>query len=139
MSVCIKCQSSRTLYVVATSEDQCYTELDGNDTTGSIPFNYNIRGKYNLLEFTVCADCGHMVGEWPLPTNESIVNLEKLDSLHLNSSDDELTISSKLNSIIDLLTNNSEEEDDLFVDIDYQHFPEGHFFITGSDQDEQSL
>ncbi len=134
----MKCSSSRSLYVNAKCDSNCYTELDGNDNTGYVPTNLNIGVNGVCVSFTVCADCGHMLGKWPLGTEDVLedTKLDALADLNIDSSDDESTITSKLNAAMNLILDGDEEEEENFIDIDYQPFPEGHSFITGSDCDD---
>jgi hypothetical protein len=62
---CSRCRSHRAMAVELCTADNCSVDLDGASYTGPIPDNANI-GTYDHLKFVVCANCGQMVGSWPL-------------------------------------------------------------------------
>jgi len=60
------CEHERTMTVGAKVNDGCSITLDDQRHVGYVPDMLNIGGG-DYLEFEVCADCGQMMGRWPLP------------------------------------------------------------------------
>ncbi len=48
--------------------DSFGAQLDGDDYEGYVCGGLNI-GSGDYIEITVCANCGHVQGQWPLPMN----------------------------------------------------------------------
>jgi hypothetical protein len=55
--------------VSAKCSDLCSVTLDGSEHSGYVPNNINIGGG-DYVDFDVCANCGQMIGTWPLPHND---------------------------------------------------------------------
>jgi hypothetical protein len=46
--------------------DRCYVSINGQESDGYAPSDMGIDGD-DYVSFAWCLNCGHMVGEWPLP------------------------------------------------------------------------
>ena len=70
-----QCGSTRIMVVSAKCYDLCYVTLDDEDFVGYVPFNINIDddGESDYVIIHVCAQCGHMLGNWPLPFQAHLV------------------------------------------------------------------
>jgi hypothetical protein len=75
---CTKCNSDRLMVVKFCCPVTCKVTLDSlkYKQYDYIPSNINM-GNSDMAEFTVCADCGYMVGNWPLPINAHIADVEQ--------------------------------------------------------------
>lgn len=65
---CIRCGSARFMHISAKCNDLCSINLDNVTEDGYVPNNVNLGGG-DYVDFDVCANCGQMVGTWPLPHN----------------------------------------------------------------------
>jgi len=76
---CDSCSSSRLMSVYMESPDkECVVKLDNYLYSGiGIPSNINLGGY--TINFSICADCGHVNGKWPL-TYRSVSENEDNDS-----------------------------------------------------------
>ena len=78
MSAC-SCGSGRFMTLFAKCNDNCTLILDGFEVVSYPPRNLNISDVFgDYIDFKVCADCGKIEGNWPLPKNalENAVNSE---------------------------------------------------------------
>ena len=70
MNTCPKCHSDRLMSISAQCDDSCLIKLDGQRHDGYIPkgcnLNYLMPGG-DYIGFKVCANCGYLLGKWPLP------------------------------------------------------------------------
>lgn len=65
MSRCQKCHSPQLMEVSAKCSDCCSVGAPGYLHDGYVPHDLNIGGG-DCVEFTVCMNCGHMQGKWPI-------------------------------------------------------------------------
>jgi hypothetical protein len=69
--VCSQCSSNRYLSVY-TKTDLPTINLNGQfNKDDTVPLNLNLGDYEDAVHIMVCADCGHMVGKWPLLVIES--------------------------------------------------------------------
>ena len=68
--MCHRCGSLRSMEVRAKCKNRCLIDLDNEVYKGHVPENVNLDVDGddigNYIGFYVCADCGHMDGDWPL-------------------------------------------------------------------------
>ena len=62
------CGSKRVMLITAKCSDLCDLSLDNKDHDGYVPSRLNIGGG-KFIDLSVCANCGHLFGKWPLPNN----------------------------------------------------------------------
>ena len=69
------CGSTRIMSVSAKCNDLCSVSLDDEGKEGYVPSGVNIGGG-DYVQFDVCAQCGHMLGTWPLPERVQMIDEE---------------------------------------------------------------
>ena len=73
--ICQRCESLRLMDVSAKCNDMCWINLDNQNYDGYVPDNFNLCnngrsfGGGDYIDMCVCANCGHVQGQWPLITN----------------------------------------------------------------------
>lgn len=66
---CQKCDSPRVASINAKCSDMCFVNLLDQEHDGYVPEDLGVGGG-DYVEFDVCLACGHVQGEWPLPTTK---------------------------------------------------------------------
>lgn len=66
---CSKCLKSRMLNVSAKCDDKCDVTINGRSECGYVPSGLNI-GSGDYLFFSLCLNCGHVDGKFPLDEHE---------------------------------------------------------------------
>ena len=62
---CLRCNSIRFMFVDGRHSQTYFVTLDNKEYEGTMPDAVNL-GKDDRIDLKVCADCGQMVGDWPL-------------------------------------------------------------------------
>jgi hypothetical protein len=68
---CQSCNSERIIDVGAKCSDMFWATLGSEEHNGYVLGHIGI-GSGDYVEFSYCADCGHIQGTWPLPENISL-------------------------------------------------------------------
>lgn len=66
---CGNCNSERVADVSGKCNDLCDVSLGEAYDSHYVPTDMGIGGG-DYIRFNYCLDCGHIQGEWPLPTTE---------------------------------------------------------------------